>query len=256
MKDKTAAEKLQGYWILELGELAGIKKVDVETVKSFITRTDDKFRQSYGIAVESHPRACVIAGSTNSESGFLRDITGNRRFWPVLVKGESKHTVFELSPTIVDQIWAEAIEKYRAGEELYLRGEVAAQAYSAQQEAMEADDREGIIADYLERLLPENWDGMDLYQRRSFLGDSEFDGGTRKGSMRREKVCIMEIWCECFGKERQNLKRPDSYEIEGILGKVGGWVRYAGNASGKMRISGYGIQRAFVRVAKEASRNT
>ena len=255
MKDKTAAEKLQGYWILELGELAGIKKVDVETVKSFITRTDDKFRQSYGIAVESHPRACVIVGSTNSESGFLRDITGNRRFWPVLVKGGAAHTVFEITPAIADQIWSEAIEKYRAGEELFLKGEVAAQAYCAQQEAMEADDREGIIADYLERLLPDQWDGMDLYQRRSFLGEGEFDGGTRKGSMRRERVCIMEIWCECFGKERQNLKRTDSYEIEGILNRIGGWERYKGNASGKMRISGYGIQRTFVRVAKEASGN-
>lgn len=252
MKDKTAAEKLQGYWILELGELAGIKKVDVETVKSFITRTDDKFRQSYGIAVESHPRACVIVGSTNSESGFLRDITGNRRFWPVLVKGGTAHSVFEITPAIVDQIWAEAIERYKTGEELYLKGDVAAQAYCAQQEAMEADDREGIISDYLERLLPDQWDGMDLYQRRSFLGDSEFDGGARKCSVRREKVCVMEIWCECFGKERQNLKRTDSYEIEGILNRIGGWVRYVGNASGKMRISGYGIQKTFVRVSKEA----
>ncbi|MEA5015671.1 MAG: virulence-associated E family protein [Candidatus Limiplasma sp.] len=255
MKDKTAAEKLQGYWILELGELAGIKKMDVETVKSFITRTDDKFRQSYGIAVESHPRACIIVGSTNSESGFLRDITGNRRFWPVLVKGGAAHTVYEITPAIADQIWAEAIEKYRAGEELYLKGDVAAQAYCAQQEAMEADDREGIIGDYLERLLPDQWESMDLYQRRSFLGDSEFDGGVHKGSVRREKVCVMEIWCECFGKERQNLKRTDSYEIEGILNRIGGWVRYAGNASGKMRISGYGIQKTFVRVSNEAPGN-
>lgn len=60
MKDKTAAEKLQGYWILELGELAGIKKVDVETVKSFVTRTDDKFRQSYGVAVESIPDPALL----------------------------------------------------------------------------------------------------------------------------------------------------------------------------------------------------
>ncbi|WP_040210798.1 virulence-associated E family protein, partial [Clostridium polynesiense] len=96
MKDKTAAEKLQGYWILELGELAGIKKVDVETVKSFISRTDDKFRQSYGVNVESHPRTNIIVGSTNSESGFLRDITGNRRFWPVLVSGNGKYNAWSL----------------------------------------------------------------------------------------------------------------------------------------------------------------
>ena len=80
MKDKSGAEKLQGYWILELGELAGMKKADVESVKSFISRTDDEYRPSYGRTVESHPRQCIIVGSTNSESGFLRDITGNTSF--------------------------------------------------------------------------------------------------------------------------------------------------------------------------------
>lgn len=249
MKDKTAAEKLQGYWILELGELAGIKKVDVETVKSFVTRTDDKFRQSYGVAVESHPRSCIIVGSTNSEGGFLRDITGNRRFWPVHVTGGGKHHPWELQD--VDQIWAEAIERYRAGEELYLKGRVAADAYAMQQDAMESDDREGVISDYLETLLPANWDGMDLFQRRSFLGGSEFDGAPTAGTVRREKVCIMEIWCECFGKERQNLKRSDSYEVESILLKVGGWEPIKGLKSGKTRFPLYGPQKTFVRCKEQ-----
>jgi hypothetical protein len=134
MKDKTAAEKLQGYWILELGELAGMKKVDVETVKSFISRTDDKFRQSYGVNVESHPRTNIIVGSTNSESGFLRDITGNRRFWPIRVTGNGKYNAWDLKD--VDQVWAEAIIKYRDGEELFLKGDVVAQAYVQQQLAL------------------------------------------------------------------------------------------------------------------------
>lgn len=248
MKDKTAAEKLQGYWILELGELAGIKKVDVETVKSFISRTDDKFRQSYGVNVESHPRTNIIVGSTNAESGFLRDITGNRRFWPVHVTGNGKYNAWDL--TEVDQVWAEAIVKYRAGEELFLKGEVAAQAYVAQQQAMESDDREGIITDYLDHLLPENWDGMDLYQRRSFLGGSEFDGAATAGTISRDKVCVMEIWCECFGKERQNLKRTDSYEIEGILTRIGGWQKLTSNKTGKTYYPLYGPQKTFVREKK------
>lgn len=250
MKDKTAAEKLQGYWILELGELAGMKKVDVETMKSFVTRTDDKFRQAYGVVVESHPRSCIIVGSTNSEGGFLRDITGNRRFWPVHVSGNGKFHPWEL--TEVDQIWAEAIERYRAGEELYLKGRVAADAYAMQQDAMESDDREGVIADYLETLLPINWDKMDLFQRRSFLGGSEFDGAPKAGTVRREKVCIMEIWCECFGKERQNLKRSDSYEVESILMKVGGWEPIQGLKSGKTRFPLYGPQKTFVRCREQA----
>lgn len=245
MKDKTAAEKLQGYWILELGELAGIKKVDVETVKSFISRTDDKFRQSYGVNVESHPRSNIIVGSTNSESGFLRDITGNRRFWPVHVTGSGKFHAWDL--TDVDQIWAEAIVKYRDGEELFLKGDVVAEAYVQQQQAMEADDREGIIADYLEVFLPEEWDGLDLYQRRTFLGGNEFGGSAMTGSARRDKVCVMEIWCECFAKERQNLKRSDSYEIEGILTRIGGWKKLTTNKTGKLRYPLYGPQKTFVR---------
>ena len=245
MKDKTAAEKLQGYWILELGELAGIKKLDVETVKSFITRTDDKFRQSYGINVESHPRSNIIVGSTNSESGFLRDITGNRRFWPVHVNGRGKYNAWELKD--VDQIWAEALKRYRDGEELFLKGNAAAQAYEAQQQSMEADDREGIIIEYLEKLLPDNWYKMDLYQRRSFLSGSEFDGAQSTGTDRRDKVCIMEIWCECFGKERQNLKRTDSYEIEGILSRIGGWQKMETNKTGKTYFPLYGPQKTFIR---------
>ena len=246
MRDKTAAEKLQGYWILEISEMNGIKKTDVETVKSFVSRQDDKFRQAYGVNVESHPRSCVIVGSTNSESGFLRDVTGNRRFWPVHVPGTGKMHPWEVCD--VGQIWAEAIDLYNRGEELFLKGKEAEEAYKMQQDAMESDDREGIVEEYLARLLPDNWDTMDLYQRRAFLGEGEFDTSGVRGTVTRERVCIMEIWCECFGKERQNIKKADSYEIEGIINKIGGWKRYDGNASGKMRIPLYGVQKTFVKI--------
>lgn len=245
MRDKTAAEKLQGYWILEIAEMNGIKKVDVETVKSFLSRSDDKFRQAYGTVVESHPRTNIIVGSSNADRGFLRDVTGNRRFWPVNVTGTGAKHPWEL--TEIDQVWAEALERYRAGEELYLKGSTAEEAYQAQQDAMEADDREGLVEQYLERLLPDNWASMDLYQRRSYLGGGEFSGSAATGTVRRERVCCMEIWCECFGKERENIKRTDSYEIEGILQKIGGWVITAENKFGKTRFPLYGTQKTFVR---------
>lgn len=247
MKDKTAPEKLQGYWILELSELNGIKKVDVEVVKSFITRTDDKFRQAYGVSVESHPRSCIIVGTTNSDGGFLRDITGNRRFWPVRVTGHGKHHPWELDD--VDQVWAEAIEYYKAGEELFLKDGVAAEAYAQQREAMETDAREGIVAEYLDHLLPTTWDKMELFERRNFLEGTEFGGSTITGTETRTRVCAMEIWCECFGKTREALKKSDAYEIESILYKLGGWKKYDGNAQGKLRFSCYGVQKAYIRVA-------
>ena len=247
MKDKTAPEKLQGYWILELSELNGIKKVDVEVVKSFITRTDDKYRQAYGTTVENHPRSCVIVGTTNSDGGFLRDITGNRRFWPVRVTGRGKYHPWDL--TEVDQVWAEAIEYFKNGEELFLKGEVAAEAYSRQRDAMETDDREGIVQEYLDRLLPDGWDKYDLFRRRTYLDGGEFGGQNVEGTVQRTRVCAMEIWCECFGKARESLKKTDSYEIESILYKLGGWEKYSGTPSGKSRIPGYGVQKTYVRVS-------
>lgn len=246
MRDKAGAEKLQGYWILELGELAGLRKIDVETVKSFITRTDDKFRQSYGVNVENHPRQCIIVGSTNNISGFLRDITGNRRFWPVRVSG-GKKSVWEMED--VEQIWAESLIRYKDGEALLLKGDEELMALEEQRDAMEADDREGLIGDYLETLLPENWDNMDLYERRSFLaGQSEFGSEVQVGTKRRDKVCVHEIWCECLGKDKTNLRRQDSYEIIGVLMRIGGWESYTGNKQGQTRFPLYGNQKTFCRV--------
>ncbi len=245
MRDKAAAEKLQGYWLLELGELAGIKKTDVETVKSFVSRTDDKYRASYGVNVESHPRQCVIVGSTNSESGFLRDITGNRRFWPVRVSGGGVKKAWELND--IDQIWAEALVVYRKGEDLFLKGDEAQIAISEQADAMEGDDREGLVREYLEKLLPENWSSMDLCDRRNFLSGGDF-GTAEIGTVKRSIVCPMEIWCECFGKDSANLKKIDSYEITAIMARIENWKPYDGTKSGTTRFPIYNKQRAFMRV--------
>lgn len=247
MRDKSGPEKLQGYWILELGELAGMKKTDVETVKSFLSRVDDKYRASYGLNVESHPRQCVIVGSTNTESGFLRDITGNRRFWPVRVNGQSTKKPWQLSAEDVLQIWAEAKDAYQKGERLYLEGEVAAMATSEQAEAMETDDREGLVRTYLDTLLPENWDTMSLYDRRNFLNGNEFGESQRTGTVRRNMVCNMEIWCECFGRDSSALKKIDSYEISGIMRKIEGWNKYTLTKNGVAGFSIYGKQRAYIR---------
>lgn len=251
MRDKSGPEKLQGYWILELGELAGMRKTDVETVKSFLSRVDDKYRASYGMNVESHPRQCIIVGSTNSENGFLRDVTGNRRFWPVRVSRESRRKSWQITEPEVEQIWAEAAVIYHEGEKLYLEGEEAAIAVSEQAEAMETDDREGLVRAYLDTLLPENWDKMSLYDRRNFLNGNEFGGESPQGKITRNKVCNMEIWCECFGKESSSLKKTDSYEINAIMRKIEGWEKYMDTKNGTIIFPIYGKQRAYHREQAE-----
>jgi predicted P-loop ATPase len=245
MKDKAGPEKLQGYWILELGELAGMRKTDVEVVKSFISRSDDKYRASYGVNVESHPRQCIIVGSTNAESGFLRDITGNRRFWPVRISGDGQRKAWQMSVYDVEQIWAETLLLYAKGEKLYLEGSDVELATNEQADAMESDEREGLVRTYLDTLLPNDWNAMSLYERRNYLNGSEFGGESRVGTVERTLVCNMEIWCECFGRDASAMKPADSYAIAGIMKKINGWNKYQGNKNGTSNFPIYGRQRCY-----------
>jgi putative DNA primase/helicase len=241
MHDKTAAEKLQGSWILEIGELAGIRKVDEDTLKSFLTRQDDKFRASYGRVVEEHPRQCIIVGTTNQEAGFLRDTTGGRRFWPVKVNGRSEFKPWDLKD--IEQIWAEALMMYNKGETLILDNSLTGAAESAQIEAFESDEREGLVRDYLDKLLPNNWKDMSLNDRREFLrGEGEL-GAIAIGTEMRQQVCAVEIWSELFGRDSGTIRKVDSYEIGGIMRKIEGWV----NINDRVSLPIYGRQRMFTR---------
>lgn len=248
MRDKTGAEKLQGFWIMEIGEMNGIKKVEVETVKSFASRQDDKFRVAYGTVVESHPRQCVICGTSNSQH-FLRDVTGNRRFWPVQVTGECSLHPWNMDKHLLEQIWAEALTLYNAGEELILKGNDAEMAAEKQQEALENDDREGLVREYLDKLLPADWAKLSLSEKRTYLAGDEFTTQNRAGVAPRDKVCNLEIWAECFGREPANIRKQDSYELNAIMAKLDGWKRYDGNKSGKLSFKDYGSQIAYVRTA-------
>ena len=240
-KDKTAAEKLQGYWILEIGELAGLRKAEVETLRSFLSRQNDIYRAAFGKRATPHLRQCVFFGTTNAESGYLRDTTGNRRFWPVKTPGGGAKHSWELTDEDIRQIWAEVLVYVERGEKLYLDANMETLAKVEQREAMESDEREGLVRLYLDTLLPEDWGGMDIFERRNFLHGSDFGPAQRQGTVRRTSVSSMEIWCECFGKDRSNLRRSDSNEITGILKRIG-WQR----AESKVRIPLYGPQYIFV----------
>lgn len=242
-KDKTAAEKLQGYWILEIGELAGLRKAEVETLRSFLSRQNDIYRASFGRRATPHPRQCVFIGTTNAENGYLRDTTGNRRFWPIKTPGGGIRPSWSITNEEVLQIWAEALAYYKAKEPLFLDSDLARLAVSEQREAMEGDDREGLVIEYLEKLLPENWSSMSLYERRNFLNGGDF-GTTAVGTVKRERVCNMEIWCECFEKERANLKRQDANEIASIMAKIDDWKK----ANKKMGFGLYGIVGGYEKI--------
>lgn len=242
MDDKTGAEKLQGYWVIEIGELAGMKKADVEKVKGFLSTTDDKYRPSYGRVVESHPRQCVVIATVNGERGYLRDITGNRRFWIIKCRQKEQARKWSFTKEERDQIWAEAVALWRGGEKLYLEDTELPAAEALQREAMELDERQGIVEEYLNTLLPDNWDGMDLYERRNYLS-VQYDPTQPRGTTVRKAVSNVEIWAECFGKNPSEMKPADSYAIAALMMRVEGWER----TEKIKRIPVYGRQRLYLK---------
>ena len=243
-RDKTAAEKLQGVWIMEIGEMQGTRKADVDILKGFISRQVDEYRPAYGRVVERHPRITIICGTTNSTTGFLRDTTGNRRFWPVTVEG-GKKSVWNMTEDERLQIWAEAFIYSVEGEDTFLDPELEKEAAKAQQAALEYDEREGDVIDYLEAKLPEDWYSWDVYKRMDFFQQHDELSAVEKttGSMERTKVCAREIFCECFGRPLSSWRKQDGYEIAAIMARISGWER-TGTIS---RIPGYGRQRVYTR---------
>lgn len=243
MNDKTAAEKLQGYWVLEIGELAGMKKADIDKVKAFISRQDDKYRASFGRRVTPHPRQCIFFGTTNSQNGYLRDITGNRRFWTVKTPGTGKLKPWQLTKEDVEQIWAETLVFAERGEKLYLDSDLEALSQVEQSAAMEQDDREGLVNAYLNLLLPENWSEMDIYARQEYIHDPA-SPTQPKGSIARNSVSNLEIWCECFGKRKEDIKPSDSYAIAAIMLRISDWLKTDERETQPI----YGRQRLYKRV--------
>ncbi len=243
---KDAAELLQGYWIIEAGELTGMTKSEMNAVKQFLSKCDDVYRAAYGKRTERHLRQCIIVGTTN-ETEFLKDYTGNRRFWPVdLGLHAHRKNVWRDLPSEVAQIWAEAAAMYRLGEPLILSEEAGKMAENVQEEHRESSYSEGAIAEFLEKKVPKDWYKRSLYERRNWL-DSEFNQKQANGDqlMYRDRICAWEIWNECFKMAGYNrMRKSDAKEINGVLERLQGWERQ----KGVIRFGGeYGAQRGFVR---------
>ena len=243
---KDAAELLQGYWIIEAGELTGMTKSEMNAVKQFLSKCDDIYRASYGRRTEKHPRQCIIVGTTNNQE-FLTDVTGNRRFWPVDLTGEGrKKSIWGDLPGEVEQIWAEAVARYRLGESLVLSEAAERMAEGAQEDHRELPYSEGMIKEFLDKKVPKDWYSRTMYERRSWL-DSEFTQNQCGADdlMYRDRICAIEVWNECFRMAGYNrMKKSDAKEINGILEHLSGWERQ----KSAVRFGGeYGHQRGFLR---------
>ncbi|NFL75514.1 hypothetical protein FDB81_07180 [Clostridium sporogenes] len=241
---KEAYEQLQGVWILEMGEMMATKKADIEATKHFLSKTEDIYRVAYGRRTSRFPRQCVFIGTTNDRE-FLRDKTGNRRFWPIDVglSKPSKNVWIDLIKYEVNQVWAEAIELWKQGESLYLSGDEEKEAQKQQEAHSEESAKAGLIQEYLDKLITDDWYNLGIAEKRNYIQGSDF-GEIPEGTLRRDKTCVMEIWVELFNGDPKQLTPIQSREINDILKSLKEWERNRAPLSfGKI----YGKQRAYIR---------
>lgn len=238
VQGKEAFEQLQGAWIIEIAELSALRKAEVEATKHFVSKQKDDYRPAYARTPETFKRQCIFVGTTNNLE-FLKDPTGNRRFWPILCgQQQVKKDVFKHLPLEVDQLWAEAVALYNIGEKLYLDKEDENLAYAQQEKHSEKDERTGMIVEYLDRKVPDNWDKMDLYERRAWL-----DVPSNVGTVLRDIVCTAEVWCECLGKPKEDMNRYNTRELNDLLRSLTLWVDTVSTANFPI----YGKQKYYER---------
>ena len=226
---KDAYERLSGVWIAEIAELAAAKKAEVEDIKNFISKQEDTFRRAYARENSTFKRHCVFYGSTNDQE-FLRDRTGARRFWPVEVTGFDRGQLKGFEDE-VDQLWAEAVVRWRAGEVLWLDdAETYAMAEEAQDAHTAVDDWIDEIQTYLDTPLPGDWSERDRLQRRAYFDWASSDavgdlGGREPGTVRRDRVSGAEIRWELFGIKNGSTNDMSARRISNIMNNLPGWKR-------------------------------
>lgn len=239
--DKDAMETIQGTWLNELAEMQALNKADINAVKMFLSKTSDYYRASYGRFAADHARQCVFFGTTNSRE-CLTDPTGSRRFLPLDIDQQARtKNVFEHLDQERDQLWAEAVELWQAGEPLHLPPELEEVARTVQEDHRAKHPWEGLIREFLEREVPADWNNWSLNRRRVFWGGNVKDESSI-ALVPRDRVCALEIWCELLDGRQKDMKKTDSREINDILSTLPGWE------PNRTRFGIYGHQRGFQRV--------
>lgn len=199
--DKDGFQQMQGVWIIELAELDSFNKAEHTRAKQFFGSQTDRFRPSYGRLTQTFPRQCVFAGSTN-QSEYLRDATGNRRYWPV----SCTHIDAEALARDRDQLWAEAWHRYRQGDKWWPEDQHRHLFEEQQERRFEADVWEELI---------ERW----------------LRGVTR------HRVLMHEIMEEALGLEASQMKPPEQKRVGMIMSHLG-WTKVRARVPGG-RETGY-----------------
>lgn len=245
MEGKEGSEQVVGSHLIEIGELDGMKRSEVTSVKQFISNQVDEFRPAYGTRKEKYPRQCVFFGTTN-EQMFLKDETGNRRFPVITINPElRRHGDFwfdELQANR-DQLWAEAVECWRRGDRLYLPKNLESAMQDRQEDFTDDDsEMEGLLSSYLDTLLPSDWDTRNARSRKAYISDPDLLEA--EGVMRRDKVCPLEFISERLG----GSSRDKDYKYLSVrVGKLLRRLGWEGPVISRHAEAVYGLQKSYRR---------
>ena len=229
---------MQRSWIVVSDEGHAMKKADFESLKDFLTRTEDTYRKPYARQPLSFKRRAVVWSTTNDET-FLRNEVGNRRF--LVARCETPVDFDALTDDYVDQVWAEAVDLYRSGaEELFVSPAQALQAALERSHFTEEDVLAGVVVEYLSRSVPADWEFMDRFARVRWMADVEFN---EPGSVSIDRICSAELFEIAFGRRIGDDKPGEIPRLTNILKRLEDWVPEGVSASS----GGYGPQLMFIR---------
>ncbi|MGI8746323.1 MAG: VapE domain-containing protein [Bryobacteraceae bacterium] len=202
---KDSIMQVHGVWIIEIAELDGMSRAEVSKVKAFLSRAVDHFRPPYGARVIDVARQCIFAGSVNLTT-YLRDETGGRRFWPVTCGRIDIPRLLKDR----DQLWAEAVRRYRSGSVWWLdTAELEEYAESEQHDRYEGDAWDDLISAWLrnptQRFEPQG------HPTGAFSSDLE-------------SVTIADLLTHCIGKPPGQWGQLDQNRVARYLRSVR-WTR-------------------------------
>lgn len=251
MKNKDGYEAVRSSWIIELGELSSLKRSQIEDVKQFISAKEDIYRPAYGKNIIRSPRQSVFFGSTN-DLQFLKDDTGNRRFYIVNVeKNKRKLDPYkDLDQDYINKVWAEAKHLYDAGHRNYLDdkedAEILVETQKIQSDHVENDGMLGQMEQFVYKPVPINWDRLSMANRQEYIHYG-YTADAHETLQPRDRICAQIVWYEMMG-HKHKPKKHDISDINKVLNQIEGLER----TNGAVKIDNfYGKQRAFWITGKE-----
>lgn len=260
---KKIGENLQGKWMVESSELAGMSFKESDSIKQILSSVSDRFRPAYGKYAKDYKRQCIFWGTSN-RSEFLKDRTGNRRFYPI-VCDDRKNTKtswlgFEMDPETrevkevggdgqldrneVAQIWAEVLVLRQENPSLVLSKEAEKIANEERNKVEVMIANYDIIDRFVSETFPSNWDSLDLGERRQYIR-SGYDKSLYENAefIHLDRICTRQIFEELLGGNPEDLKMygpKSSAEIGDALNRL----PYTDKTK-NMRFKNYGVQKAW-----------